>query len=460
MDKLQFQKLNQIFLPEKGWQPVDLAILSYSVGSSALNEVVNLSGISRTYYINMETELPQHIWVAMQNGRWSDQEIEQGHYYTRLLLKKERILSVNETRTFHPKLIAILYKKNEEMLLKLFVSSRNLTTEKNREAGILLKTTCFAQDKKNQQLSNIFEIAFKEKVEEWKKTDIAKCISEADFSIEYPQDKIEFLIPNSQQEGYLYKKIVECFNGAEEVVVVSPFLKDSKYISELLNGVNEQNYLLLTSRKIIDEVRGSFKGRIKCYPQSNEISGDEKAEGNEMEGVEPNMLHAKMYACKKKNGEKQEKHLFIGSANFSKNGLEKNHELMVHVVGDTDFCELLRNEELCEEFESVETTDMPEGNNLPKADDIEDVKTLCEKIKSESNNNLLRQFYYSVFECSNSISNAMDYVLEALKKNPDVEEIKKWKANMEKSMITLPEELEGHESVLRGLLDQMCEVLN
>ena len=452
---INVMKLNEVFLPEKGWKPEDAAILTFSAGSRALNELISIIGISETYRQNMEAELAKHIWVALQKGRWSNQELESDHYYTRLVLKEKRIAEVEKDGAlFHPKAIAVLYKNDvnvELKSLKIFISSRNVTIESNREAGILLETRCFNGTGNNKPLADLFSVAFSN-LNGWEKSSIAQYLEKAQFSYD---ETIEFLTPQSGFADELIKK----FRKGKDAVIVSPFLKNSDYLKGVIG--NLKTYCLITTKKVSKDIWEAFgPDYLRCFAM-RKTSSDENEE-NEADGdMEDNTngdhtLHAKIYAIKCEDGN----HLFIGSSNFSEAGLDHNYELMVHVISNKyDFCESLRDEVLSNSFEltdEAEQDSLPEGSDIPKADDIaETAEELCDSIRNTTSNDILRHFFHSVFRENDSSENAMDYAIRVLQQSDDSKKVKEWKKNLENAGLFLPEELENYKKKLSEALNNL-----
>lgn len=60
-DSFAEKKFNNLLVPPHGWQAEELLTLNYSFGYDALNELVSLSGIFRTY--QNHHDVPDHIWV-------------------------------------------------------------------------------------------------------------------------------------------------------------------------------------------------------------------------------------------------------------------------------------------------------------------------------------------------------------------------------------------------------------
>lgn len=401
---------NELLTPPKGWQAEELLSLSYSISVEALNDLVKLSGIFDTH----RRKTPEHVWLFCNKKGWTTQKINPGYLYAKLILiERKHVFAVDADHTFHPKLVAILYKRTQddetaqqrpEHWLRLIISSRNLTTEKNLEAGVVLDTDDFSAAK-NKVLGSLLQTAFKNNA------DLADCklikyILHADFSAwtkEHNLDGIEFLTP---QNG-LANALDTMKNNADDFVAVSPFLHNPAYLEKHLPA--NKPWLLITTSEVLDTVcdattKGGIRlgDRMVCYTFDRDPSPK---------------LHAKMFATRTAD----RSDLLIGSANFSQNGLERNYELDLHIWckrAEYDFYDLLTTPITKAITPTTKDTEPPAGQDIPAMFAHPD--SIADSIAKERDNDILRSFFTAVFTVPDTLDAvrsrmpyAVDYALDA-----------------------------------------------
>lgn len=457
---------NQMLNPPKGFLPVELAVLSYSASAGALNELIKESGMVLSYRAKME-DMAKHIWVALQNDRWtSGDKISEFHKYTRLLVKQSRIFGQTHRHSFHPKLVCMLYEDRQnadQKKIRLIVSSRNLTGEANREAALAIETETFqASGGQNAPLCSLLDTAFGSS---WQESKLSSLLPQADFSdCLGPQVKVlEFLTP---KDDALFTALSVLSKKASNFVAVSPFLGKPEFLTALFPQARGNNTLLITQRQVSREILDlrSPNVSVQCFKDHSPAAGDDGS--NDSESA---VLHSKMYAytVEDEAAEQCEYHLFIGSANYSENGLRNNAELVVHLVSRDsryNFCNLLRNSSLsdCEALPDESRSQPPFGYPIPLAEDIEETtEELVADICAESANDILRSYFYSVFREPSSKQYAIDYVIDVFQRvNGLPEEMRKdrwcsWCASLLTGGPELPEELMSYETSLRELVTRM-----
>lgn len=401
---------NELLTPPKGWQAEELLSLSYSISVEALNELVKLSGIFDTH----RRKTPEHVWLFCNKKGWTTQKINPGYLYAKLILiERKHVFAVDADHTFHPKLVAILYKRTQddetahqrpEHWLRLIVSSRNLTTEKNLEAGVVLDTDDFFAAE-NKVLKQLLQTAFKNNAD-LADCELVKYILHADFSAwarAHNFDGIEFLTP---QNG-LAKTLDTMKNSADDFVAVSPFLHNPAYLEKHLPA--NKPWLLITTSEVLDTVYDAttkggirFGGQMSCYTFDKDP---------------PPKLHAKMFATRTAD----RSDLLIGSANFSQNGLERNYELDLHIWckrADYDFYYLLTTPIIKAVAPTTKDTEPPAGQDIPAV--FADPDSITDSIAEERDNDILRSFFAAVFTVPDALDAvrsrmpyAVDYALDA-----------------------------------------------
>ncbi len=483
-DTFDTKKFNDLLTPpDSTWKPAEILSLSFSIGSKALNEFIKLSRIDETY--PNEAEWAKHVWVFLQDGRWTTQDVADSDAHTQILLAYGRVFPVvpstipscsDKSALFHPKLAAILYKRkapageessdkssaevSEEYLLRMIVSSRNLTGESNLEAGIWMETQDFGSS--DPVLQGLLDAAFSgcpALAKQGTKTmncEIAQKIIHADFQKwagRYGLKKPEFLTPQAGLEGKLM-----ALKNAAEFAAVSPFLKGPDYLKKFLPS--HGNWHILTTRRLYKDIYDAeftytdptgnqqtlhLRDRMRYVVQKT--SGED---------AEPVKLHAKMYACNFQNGAQFVSHLFVGSANFSERGLNTNYELVVHIESnDLDFCDLITSVGTETDFVRAEDAEkLPAGCVVPEAADF-DAADAAARVAEEKDNDRLRQFFADVLQSKSTEPRAMDYAMDALRERDEEGKRKTWKANIKGPNCPLPEHLQPYQKMLENILAQL-----
>lgn len=453
-------------LPEKDWHPTDLLVLSFSIGSRALNEFVKRSRICDTYK-NDPSQLANHVWVFLQKERWTAQPVGTCDTFTQLLLKSGRVFSVKpaDNAYFHPKLTAVLYEKDTEngskaYRLRMIVSSRNMTTEKNLEAGLVLQTETF-RNTTDKALEDLLKTAFSDD-KALAACPVAQKILQANFSAwaaAHGMVRIEFLTP---QNG-LQSTMDTLRDNAKNFAAVSPFLSDPDYLEQCLP--DHTDWTIVTTPSVCKEVydyktTGQYKTPKGVCLRDHMICIDVKEMQDE---TDPTKLHAKMYAydC---TGCPDEHHLLIGSANFSRRGHNVNYELDVHLISKTyNFCTLLtdlhQKPVVCDPHAP---TTLPQGFAVPDGSEF-DVDDIQKRMVDESDNDLLLQFFTQVFDTGSHEPNAAAYAMDALSGAIPLEDTERtityndWKENLDNADVNLPDRLLHYRDELDSLLTMLTE---
>ena len=442
-------KWNNFLTPPQGYRPVDMLLLTYSLHPTALEEILVQSGLTRRYGRNPK-ELADHVLCFCQSNRWQDSDVLWNeHLYTRLLLAKKRIIGVeNKNSSFHPKMMAILYENSqskEKQLLRLVISSRNLTKTSNREGALCLETDHFNSTNNQAQWQSLEDTAIG-----IENSAVYQKLLQADFTAcagnLFGEGTVcEFLISGTNCKP-LHQTLQACVDNAEQFVAVSPFLGSWEFIKNFVPKQNG-NALILTNQGIPTElfsVSETYPVLFKCLPDSN---GQQDAETE-------NFLHAKMYAVEGNDGKH---HLLIGSANFSENGFCRNTELMVHLTSEeTNFCEQIRAtlSNLGQCILQKESDTEPQDTAVPELDLTPDeVQELCKQIlKSKREKAELANLFYQVFEEPLKGREPMDYAVDVLSQN-GTDRLNVWRKNLKNyNAQELPDAICPYYNTLRELL--------
>lgn len=419
------KKLNYMLDIPDGYICTDAILFTYSMNLSILNNMLIQCGIASTYNMDKESlkKLPDHVTCVMKNDRAIKEDAsDNDQLYSQLLLNKDncRVIGVNG-KTFHPKLYAFLYKKDkenesEEKILRLIISSKNITSSSYYEGAICIEgkpgESKVDANEKLIKLMNDFDggSCYKSFVDLISKTDFSNSIHEivcddnSTYSFEVPKIELPFA---------LY----------ERARVISPFLGTYNYLDKALSRVLDWRII---TRKEIDSSK---------LPQDDEKKKEFIKKVNYIniykdENVDSLIkLHAKIYAFSNGKNEKLPSLLYIGSSNFSENGLEKNNELMIKIESsNVDFVDKLDeilSGKLGSCVESQESLDEEivsctfEPNNEPSENII---KKILKQTEVDELGNLGRYLFDSSFDgkifieefvskCVNFDTNEMDEVL-------------------------------------------------
>ncbi len=423
-------KWNDFIIPPKGYRSTDLLILTYSLHPTILEEVLIQSGLVRRYRDNPE-ELADHVRCFCQVDRWQDSDaLWNEHLYIQLLLAKKRIVGVERhSGSFHPKMMAILYESCQhegEHLLRLVISSRNLTKTSNLEGALCLETKCFNSMGNEEQ----WQFLFKNISIDINKDVLYQKLLQADFTLCVEKlfgigTVCEFLVLGEKSKS-LYEILKTHASTAKQFIAVSPFLGSWQFIQDFIPN---DDALILTNQGISEElffVSEKYPKLLRCLYNSDEQQ-DADAE---------NFLHAKIYATEGYNGEH---HLFMGSANFSENGFCKNTELMVHLTSkETNFCWQIRASlppELGQCTLQMDSDTISQGAKVPKYNlNPDELQELCKKISDlNSDKDELGTLFYHVFGEPVAGREPVDYAVDVLGNCDlnDTERLNNWCENLE-----------------------------
>lgn len=399
------------FAPPADYQTEEILLFSYSLNLVILDELIRKSEIFsfKNNSSDLEKELSrvsQKVTCFVQSDRRAGElKGTPSTEYAYQLFLRGSVKTVPHdkanTKSFHPKLWAILFReKNDEnrYLLRLVISSRNLSKQNMLEGAIFLETDFFESQtyESNTDLTQMMEdIGYDPQNTLYKK------IASANFS-----NCISAILP----EGLTLQKYKICTNMHSEnnqviglqglfpkeytkFTCVSPFLG-----KDMMNAVmcaNKDNLLITRKNANTQEINYICKSKncetYYIYDKKNEIEASE----SEISAFEKDEmpLHAKIYGFDCENNRSS---LFIGSANFSDRGLgaEQNHELMLMINGeykDKGFAQLLRddfnNVGKIEKIVETEGEDFPEGKTFEHGMTKEQVdKALKESIGRILNN--------------------------------------------------------------------------
>lgn len=448
-------KWNDFLTPPQGYRPTDLLLLTYSLHPTALEETLVQSGMTRTYAQNPE-ELAAHVRCFCQQDRWQDSgALWQEHLYTQLLLAKKKIVAVKGQKgSFHPKLLAILYESSQPAgspLLRVVVSSRNLTGTSSREAALCLETDCFSG--KNAVSWDLLFAG-----EDMREDAVYQKLQQADFTacvqILFGQNAACEFVVSGGGSAPLPGLLRSWSQGARRFVAVSPFLGGWEFVESFLPVENGRKQY---SRALILTNRGISR---QLYDQSRQHDGLFRCLGNGTEDIgTDDFLHAKVYAVQDAGGVY---HLLVGSANFSENGFNANTELMVHVTStQVNFCKCivdpLRDSLTPCTLQTDDDATRP-GMAVPQKElTDEQVRDLCGKIRLAQSAQELANLFYQVFREPVAGRDPVDYAVDVLGNCApgDTEKRGVWRRNLQRygAQNSLTDAVRPYYQALAGILE-------
>lgn len=364
-----FAKLNHILHAPEGYEATDAIMLTYSLNLKVLNDILQYSGITKTYFKKSKgKEFPAHVTCVMQADRAVTGE-ETGAYYARLLNKEGSIRkNAHANKSVHPKLLVFLYKEKggEKQKIRLIISSRNITSSNYLEGAVCVEgipgeKTC----EQNRDMIALIKNLLSSQPLSGEQKMLLDALSCTDFSESIRNitgdEDAQYCFVSSLNEHTIEEAMPE---GAEQVRIISPFLGTWEYTERFLRkafggneNITECDWKIIT-RECVQPV--SLPGG--CLLDGKYFYPDWYSEEEESGNI---ALHAKVYAF---TGE-AESTLMIGSANFSEKGLNINHELMLKIRSrNIDFVSLLDRADLkLEKCSLAQEPDdgLPEGAQLP-----------------------------------------------------------------------------------------------
>jgi len=221
-------------------------------------------------------------------------------------------------KLFHPKLLLACFrsKDNGEWFYRLQVGSQNLGSESAVELSLCLESRSCQGSGNGYQLHQFFRMFCGDNLPDY--LDALRNVMffhsvEAEAFYQIKNIRFEF---NDNQGKNLVCRLKEEFNKDKELRVYSPFLtpnEKNQFYLEQNDFTKVCYYTNLT--KLLFEKKEKLDNVFYIVNQNN--------------GVLP-FLHAKLYCQEVEITDKQVMyHVFLGSANASENGLEKNVELMI-----------------------------------------------------------------------------------------------------------------------------------
>ncbi|RBN39683.1 hypothetical protein DMN50_19055, partial [Priestia megaterium] len=251
-----------------------------------------------------------------------------------LLEKSVHEVALANYKSFHPKVWLIAYKnEQEEIIYRLLVLSRNLTFDRSWDMVIALEGKRTKQKtNKNKPLAAFlsFLLPYTTDLEKLKK--IEQLIAELDYIHFETGDKhyvdVEFCPIGIEGYG---KAEFGLFTNYHHMLIVSPFLSEETVSDINKLSLKHASKTLITRKSELSKLNETLLSELDVYVLKDLIIDGEEMISGDQEKNETHQLqdiHAKMYVKTKYN----EHHIYIGSANCSKNAFNGNVEFLLKLT--------------------------------------------------------------------------------------------------------------------------------
>lgn len=294
-------------------------------------------------------------------------------------------VALENNQSFHPKVWLIKYQNNDnEVLYRLLVLTRNLTFDRSWDIAIALEGKKIDnKTSKNKPLADFFRYLVDFTREDEKRKQIKNIISELDYIQFDPANKFipDFDFCPLGITGY-GKEETGIFEKYHQLIVISPFISEST-ISELNElELSNAKKVLITRKTELQKLTEAMLSHFEVFTLKDSIIDGESAISGDIkedEITELQDIHAKLYARTKYN----EHHIYIGSANSSRNAFHGNVEFLVklkykkHGFRITDLLEDMFGDEE-NPFERIEAIPEQEEVESDLTDQLQKgIKQLC-----------------------------------------------------------------------------------
>ncbi|WP_462411413.1 phospholipase D family protein [Neobacillus sp. Marseille-QA0830] len=298
-------------------------------------------------------------------------------------------VALTNDHSFHPKIWLIKYKDSEQnTCYRLLVLSRNLTFDRSWDMAIALEgKRNNKKTLKNRPLADFLSFLLPYAKSSQKKKQIRKIIGELDYIHFDPADKHipEFEFFPLGIPGY-GGETTGLFDRYHQLIIISPFISQAT-VKELHKlAYSQAAKTLITRKSELHKLEPNMLADLDVYTLKDMIiegEGTISEDNPDKEVAQTQDIHAKLYARTKHN----EHHLYIGSANCSKNAFHGNVEFLLklkyqkygfkisHILDD-----LFGVEEKENPFEKIEIIPEAPGSESDISNKLEKgIKQLCRK---------------------------------------------------------------------------------
>ncbi len=239
---------------------------------------------------------------------------------------------------FHPKLWLVRYEKDKdkkEYKYRLIVMSRNITAATDFDMAVTMDSD-FANEEHhdNDSLLQLVVMLMKRTGQTKIINQIKKELKGIRFIAPYPFDKRAPKFFHHSNKSFTSPLISD--EKYKELLVISPFVDN--YSLERLSRKAETKPILISRELELDKCKPEVLEKWDCYQWNNMLEEASEYEENERAEDESKPyginLHAKIFIAKELSGRRN--NWFVGSANCTRAGLEKNHEAVLQLSSNKE----------------------------------------------------------------------------------------------------------------------------
>lgn len=232
---------------------------------------------------------------------------------------------------FHPKLWLVRYEKDKdkkEYKYRLIVMSRNITAATDFDMAVTMDSDFASEEHHdNDSLLQLIVLLMKRTGQTKIISQIKKELKGIRFIAPYPFDKRAPKFFHHSNKSSTSPLISD--DKYKELLVISPFVDN--YSLERLSRKTETKPILISRELELDKCKPEVLEKWDCYQWNNMLEEASEYEENERAEDESKPyginLHAKIFIAKELSGRRN--NWFVGSANCTRAGLEKNHEAVL-----------------------------------------------------------------------------------------------------------------------------------
>ncbi|WP_164669349.1 phospholipase D family protein [Virgibacillus doumboii] len=240
-------------------------------------------------------------------------------------------VSLENDMSFHPKIWLIKYRNEEdELLYRLLVLTRNMTFDRSWDIAIALEGTMDSEKtSKNLPLADFLHFLTQCSTDELKTKQIKTLMDELEFVHFNPVQKqipaFDFCPLGIGDYG---KDDTGLFESYHKLIIISPFISESIVRELNEKSLSHPEKVLITRKTELHKLSPDvFNGFVVYTLKDSVIDGETALSGETDEEAIAQLqdIHAKLYARSKYN----EHHIYIGSANSSRNAFNGNVEFLL-----------------------------------------------------------------------------------------------------------------------------------
>lgn len=263
------------------------------------------------------------------------------------------IIEVNapaEEGVFHPKVWVCRYTSAEQPIhYKVVVQSRNLTFDRSWDVMLVLDGTLEAR--KNAYSQNHPLGSFIQALPDMAVRQVSEDVRSAIELVQYELRRVQFDIPAPFESMQFWPLGIQGYKGSpfiermDRTLVISPFVS-GPFLQKL--GEKGSNHLLVTREESFADLQPEQLAKFKTiyvlhesgFPEPVDAGNDGEKSGHDSDleddifSSQHEGLHAKVYV----SDAGWDASVWIGSANATVHGFEKNVEFMVQLKGKKSRC--------------------------------------------------------------------------------------------------------------------------